>query len=783
MNDFLKVFPLSDKKNIFNKFSDLITDMLFETDIKGNIIFVSQNFYSFFGYDPNDKGLKLNLINLIDDEDHDRFQNHLSRTINKEKTSDTQYIGINKAETKFNININLLISKHNEQNTTVLAVISNISKQKEAEKKLVTSRRRFRLITESTSDVIWMMDLQMKETYISPSIVLLTGYAVGEFKKLSFNKKYSHKTAAIFKQTISSQIKDVIKSNTYNPDSSKTFEVEYICKDGKYVWTEVKTSILYDENDSLFGVIGVTRDITERKQAEKSLRESEKNFRQLTENINDAFWLSSLEKNIYINPASEEIWGCKAEIMYNTPSINLLYIHPEDSDRIGIILNSETYKKEKIFNEQYRIINPDGKIRWIWVRNFPIYDTNGNIYRVGGIATDITEQLANEELSKNIEIAKRTTQLKQQFLANMSHEIRTPMTGVLGMIDLLMTTKLDEQQQEFTNTIKSSAEGLLSILNDILLLSKIEAGKLELHPENFNPNNILSQIKTLFEPLTKSKNISLIIEIDNDIPNYISADIVRVKQITTNFISNAIKFTDYGCITLRFSKLQNINSFYKFKVEVIDTGIGITKENQQKLFYVFSQVNNTFSRNIEGIGLGLTICKELANLMGGEIGLFSNIDEGSNFWFTFLAEKVEKPVIIEKEMPVINYKELNLNIKILLVEDTVVNQKVISMMLKNIGCEIDIAYNGLNAIEQYKENKYHIILMDIQMPVMDGVETVTFLRRKYKNLPPIIGLSANAMEGDAEKYINLGMDDYLTKPIFANMLYDKLIKWVNYRKQ
>jgi PAS domain S-box-containing protein len=779
MKEFIKVFPLSKEDHYLNSFSEMMTDVFIASDLKGTILYVSKNFFELFAYDPADRNLKLNLKNLIDKEDKERFKSDMIKIAGGGKISDTHYAGITSAKLKINININQQLKDDKKGKERILTVISDLTSQKDAEQKLVHSRRRFRLITESTTDVIWMMNLEMKETYISPSIVLLTGYAVGEYKKLPFSKRYAESSAALFKETISSQINDILKTNAYTPEYSKTFEVEYICKNVTTIWTEVKTSILYDEKDVLFGIIGVTRDITERKQAEKSLRESEKNFRQLTENINDAFWLSSLEKNIYINPASEEIWGCKTAVMYETPNMNLLFIHPEDILRINDVLNSDIYKKEKVFNEQYRIINPDGNVRWIWVRNFPIYDTNGNIYRIGGIATDITEQLANEELSKNIEIAKRTTKIKQQFLANMSHEIRTPMTGVMGMIDLLLTTRLDQQQLEFTNTIKSSAEGLLGILNDILLLSKIEAGKLELHPSNFCPAEMLNQIKKLFEPLTKPKNISLLIETDEEIPGFIHADLIRVKQIISNFISNAIKFTDYGSITIRFSVIQKIDSYLKFKLEVIDTGIGVGKDNQQKLFSVFSQVDSTFSRNIEGVGLGLTISKELANLMGGEIGLISNTGDGSNFWFTFLAEEVERSSTVETEKPLVDYKNLKLNLKILLVEDTVVNQKVIKMMLENAGCEVDIAGNGMLAIEMFKENTYQIILMDILMPVMDGVETVTFLRKKYKNLPVIIGLSANAMEGDAEKYINLGMDDYLTKPIFANMLYDKMLKWAD----
>ncbi len=392
-------------------------------------------------------------------------------------------------------------------------------------------------------------------------------------------------------------------------------------------------------------------------------------------------------------------------------------------------------------------------------------------------------QQANEEIKQNIAIVEKTAQIKQQFLANMSHEIRTPMNVIMGMLNMIDKTKLDETYADYIQTIQAASENLLIIINDILDLNKIEAGKMILKPNAFNIINTSEKIKKLFDVIAISKGINFNINLSKDINQFIIADENRIIQIVSNLISNAFKFTPKGSIFVNFSIAKKWNEEIKYLVEVIDTGIGIKEEDQKKLFAKFSQLDNTLTRDYEGTGLGLAISKELAELMGCEIGVKSEYNKGSTFWFTFIAKVSGEKEDISDKTIFQNFKDIRFNLSVLLVEDKYVNQKVETLLLESIGCKVEIANNGKEAVDIISAgNIYDIVFMDIQMPVMDGVEAVEILRKNVKNLPPIIGLSANALEGDAEKYISLGMDDYIAKPFTTELIKEKLYKWTFKRK-
>ncbi|MFO7978870.1 MAG: ATP-binding protein, partial [Bacteroidales bacterium] len=358
---------------------------------------------------------------------------------------------------------------------------------------------------------------------------------------------------------------------------------------------------------------------------------------------------------------------------------------------------------------------------------------------------------------------------KQRFLANMSHEIRTPLTGVLGMIEILERTKLNKEQEDYLDILKLSGENLRTIINQVLDYSQIEAGKLILAPSPFAFNTLFSEITAQFKERIK-KGVSFKTQTDPGIPEIINADKERIGQIITNFVSNAIKFTSRGSIILR-SQIATpgaTGNHLQIKISVTDTGIGIPEEMQDKLFVPFSQIDNKDARNYEGTGLGLSICKELATLLGGEIGFESEHHKGSTFWFTFPAQVSEPvqnlPNTSQEDEPEDEAKS-NGSLRILFADDKVVNQKVVSLMLQSIGHDVSLASNGQEALNAFKPGKFDLILMDIQMPVMDGITATQILKQKYKNPPPIVGLSANAFEGDREKYLAMGIDDYLTKPL------------------
>jgi len=393
---------------------------------------------------------------------------------------------------------------------------------------------------------------------------------------------------------------------------------------------------------------------------------------------------------------------------------------------------------------------------------------------------DATDRKKSEELERKIAVTRQAAALKQQFLANMSHEIRTPMTGILGMTSLLLRTKLDEAQSEYVKNIKVSSDALLGIINDVLDLSKIEAGRMDLKPEPVIFRDFCKELNDVFLVNAAQKGLQFSFHIDDGIPEILKIDTLRLRQVIANLLSNAFKFTESGSVTAKFSIQQKEEQKVLIKAEIIDTGIGISKDDVDKLFSKFTQLDTSLTRKYEGTGLGLAICRELVGLMGGEIGVNSQQGKGSTFYFNFYAAYDKDLKINEND----NEENLNqpLDFNILLVEDKYINRKVIGMMLESFGCSVIMAVNGREALDVYKPNDFDIVLMDLQMPVMDGITSMKELKKMHRKLVPIIGLSANAMEGDAEKYINEGLDDYISKPFKQEVLFEKLKKWGNIGK-
>ncbi len=377
---------------------------------------------------------------------------------------------------------------------------------------------------------------------------------------------------------------------------------------------------------------------------------------------------------------------------------------------------------------------------------------------------------------KNQQILK-ASKFKHDFLVNMSHEIRTPMVGVVGMIDLLFkNTKLNPIQKEYVSTIHRSSLNLLDILNQILDLSKMEAGKFKLSPSNINLKTLVTQNVDLFLATAKAKSIDLILNFSEELPENIIADGNRLAQVISNLIGNAIKFTDKGAININVSLVSQKSDDLTIKIEVIDPGIGISKEDQKELFDRFSQFDETSINAGEGTGLGLSICKKLVPLMKGQLGVKSEIGKGSNFWFTFKAKTSKATTIVENKTSknLVNYKY---NLHVLLVEDSETNILVSKQILKYLGCTVEIAKNGKKALELFKEDAYDLILMDINLPELDGVQTCHLIRKNFNKVPPIIALTSNALPGDAERFIAKGLDDYITKPFTTEILNIKLKNW------
>ncbi|TVQ07934.1 MAG: response regulator [Bacteroidetes bacterium] len=378
---------------------------------------------------------------------------------------------------------------------------------------------------------------------------------------------------------------------------------------------------------------------------------------------------------------------------------------------------------------------------------------------------DLRETLKQEELKKQVIIAREAARFKHNFLAEMSHEIRTPLTGVLGMIDILNQSGLNAEQKNHIAILKQSGDDLREIINQVLDYSKIEAGKLPLKTGTFRISNVFQKAEQLFLSIN-NKKISFLKDHDQQIPEYIIGDELRIMQIINNLITNAVKFTQSGSITLRSELLPQSSDAEecKIKFSVTDTGKGIPVELQKILFTPFTQVEQVQSPGIEGTGLGLAICKELVKLHGGKIGVESQPDKGSTFWFTLTVQANTEAIPEESHTVPTENATPSTRLKILLAEDNKVTQNVLTLLLNSFGHEVTVAGNGKEVLELYTREGFDLILMDIQMPVMNGVAATQMLKQMHNNLPPIVGLSANALEGDREKYMALGLDEYLTKP-------------------
>ena len=506
-------------------------------------------------------------------------------------------------------------------------------------------------------------------------------------------------------------------------------------------------------------------DITDQIRNQQLLRQSDETARALLNATPEASVLIDRDLNVLaVNDTIAQRWGADPSEMIGN---KLADFAPEEtrSDRPALwkeVLESGTPVE----------FETERRGRWIKSRYVPILDETGRAMRLAMFVEDITERkLFQKQIEEARDAAEAANRAKSEFLATMSHEIRTPMNGILGMAGLTLNTELDEDQRQYVSVIRESGESLLAIINDILDFSKMEAGKFELETVRFELPEILSSVSNLIRTRVEEKGLKFEVDIDDATPTWLHGDFGRLRQIVLNLISNAVKFTDDGSVRLKVRSNGVADGLVELRFDVTDSGIGISSDVLPQLFKRFTQADTSTTRRFGGTGLGLAICKELSELMGGEIGAESTLGKGSNFWFTVKME-VANPEI-ERDPENQNLGRIDDSepdaapLRILLVEDNVVNQRVCVAMLRLAHHDVDVVENGADGMEAVRDGTYDLVLMDVHMPVMDGVSATKAIRALdgEKSTIPIIALTANAMKGDREKYLAAGMDDYVAKPI------------------
>jgi PAS domain S-box-containing protein len=585
------------------------------------------------------------------------------------------------------------------------------------------------------------------------------------------------------------------------------YQHQYLRPDGGQVTVEIHEHKLENQHRIIVGLRLASVDVTERKKSEDQAYETAAELRALFQAFPDLFLRLDREGNILDckgGQSSDPFLSADKFTDRNLKDIlpsDVVEQFGEAQDKVRktgtlevLEFKAEGKQGEQVYESRLLPLSWD---HWIAVLRNITARKSGELK-----LTEYAQELErkNEELEAALATAREATQLRSRFLANMSHEIRTPMNGVLGMTDFLLATKLTSEQQEFAESIKRSADALLALINDILDLSKIEAGKLRLDRVQFQLGPTIAEVVSLFALEARMKGLGFVSNVPADLPRVVVGDPGRLRQVLRNLLGNALKFTDHGEIGVHAELLNEATNVVQIRFTVHDTGIGMPPDQQSRLFESFTQGDGSSTRRHGGTGLGLAISKQLVELLGGEIGVASEPGQGSRFWFTASFGKgasteipAPNPAMVQNpstrtmakgpiapparaQKPVVVASHL----RVLLAEDNEINQRITLRLLEKLGVPADAVVNGREAVQALEKRKYDLVLMDCQMPDMDGFEATAIVRsREVGTHTPICALTANAMEGDRERCLAAGMDDYISKPVGLEKLQKAVDRWVH----
>ncbi len=544
-------------------------------------------------------------------------------------------------------------------------------------------------------------------------------------------------------------------------EQNHKFRLKYrvLCPNGVIRWID-SCGQLVNENDPSSKVVGVVIDITDQMRVESALRESELQFRTLADSIPQLTWMAHPDGYVFWhNQRWYDFTGLTADQLEGWGWQHVH--HPDHLQRV-----TESWKNSlqtgQPFELEYPLRSKDGEFRWFLTRVIPLRDAHDRIFRWFGTNTDIQEM----RLSK--EAAQHANQAKSQFLANMSHEIRTPMNAILGYSDLLSESELSTfENKQYLRRIRANGDHLLQLIDDILDLSKVEAGKIRIERLQLSIASLVEEVFEAGAMAAKRKNVEAKLVIHQPIPEVMTSDPTRIKQILSNLLSNAVKFTDHGLIQMSLRSQPELANPTQGKIEIDihDSGAGINVESQERLFQPFNQADPSVTRKFGGTGLGLALSKRLAQALGGDVNLaWSECGKGSSFRLTLPIYELDEIRSLDKPISPPTTLFRFEGARILLVDDSIENQNLMQLYLRKTGAQIIVGHNGAEAIALAREGGADLILMDIQMPILDGLEATRRLRAMGFN-KPIIALSAHALPSEIERSYEAGCDTHVCKPV------------------